>query len=115
MKYDKPIFTFLILGSEMDLISLTKKVPNRRTLYAKIKRVYDLPKFSPTVSAEYLKKILTNEPNLLKVKREETFHVPKEECKRFRSKELFLMLEATLQEKGRNPTGFSERNIPDIA
>ena len=82
----------------MDALTLSKKVPNRKTLYQKLQRLYDLPKYSPFISVKYLKRVLQGDQTMLRVKRDETFHVPKEEVKRFRSEELFLLLEKTLIE-----------------
>ncbi len=64
---------------------------------------------------EYLKRLLKPNENILKVKREKTQHVPKEETRRFKTTELFLLLEQTLQVKKLPPTGFTELNMPDIA
>ena len=91
------------------------KAPNRKTLYEKIQRVYDLPKYSPNISMDYLTTVLTNGSDILKAPRKDTSHIPEEEVRRFRSRELFLLLEKTLMEKMLPPTGFTELNIPDIA
>ena len=71
--------------SQLQLLEVAQKAPNRRKLYDILQKVYDLPNYGPMITTDYLREIMKAKSKFIKVKREETHTIPKGVRRNFRS------------------------------
>ena len=44
--------------SQLQLLEVAQKAPNRRKLYDILQKVYDLPNYGPMITTDYLREIM---------------------------------------------------------
>ena len=98
----------------MGLLEITSKAPNRRKLYDILQKVYDLPNFGPATTTEYLREIMLEESRFIKVKREDTFTIPKGTRRNHNVIETLLWLVRVLKDKDKKECGFTSYSPPNI-
>jgi len=100
--------------SQLQLLEVAQKAPNRRKLYDILQKVYDLPNYGPMITTDYLREIMKAESKYLKVKREETHTVPKGVKRNFGSIDTLHRLINTLKEKKEKECGFTSYCPPNL-
>lgn len=100
--------------NQLGLLEITSKAPNRRKLYDILQKVYDLPNFGPATTTEYLREIMVEESRFLKVKREDTFTIPKGTRRNYNVIETLHQLIKTLKDKNKKECGFTSYSPPNI-
>ena len=101
-------------NNQLGLLEITSKAPNRRKLYDILQKVYDLPNFGPATTTEYLREIMLEQSRFVKVKREETFTIPKGTSRNYNVIETLFWLIKVLKEKNKKESGFTSYAPPNL-
>ena len=76
--------------------------------------MYDLPNFGPMITTDYLREIMQEHSNFLKVKRDETHTIPKGTRRNYNSIETLHWLMRILKDKGKKECGFTSYSTPNV-
>ena len=79
-----------------------------------MQKVYDLPNFGPATTTEYLREIMLQNSRFIKVKREETYTIPKGTRRNYNVIETLHWLIKILKEKGKKECGFTSYSPPNM-